>query len=99
MDGGSKKASLPKICHTYPTMMKLDTVIPYLKRSKNIYESRHTPLGSAGISNFSPEIKFFYIKKYMYKLHFNTLFLTLVTFLGFLKVTSATKLFFVIKNA
>ena len=24
-------ASLPKICHTYPTMMKLGKVTPYLK--------------------------------------------------------------------
>ena len=31
-DGVTKKAPLPRICHTYPAMMKLDTVIPYLKR-------------------------------------------------------------------
>ena len=31
--GGGKKASLPKICH-YPTIMKLSTVIPYLKKIK-----------------------------------------------------------------
>ena len=30
--GGGKKAPLPKICHTYPTMMKLGTVTPYLKK-------------------------------------------------------------------
>ena len=31
--GRAKKTSfLPKICHTYPTMMKLGTVIPYLKK-------------------------------------------------------------------
>ena len=29
-----QKAPLPKICHTYSTMMKLGTVIPYQKRSK-----------------------------------------------------------------
>ena len=34
---------LPKICNTYSTMMKLGTVIPYLKIFK-IYESRDTPL-------------------------------------------------------
>ena len=28
--GRGKKAPLPKICHTYPTMRKLGTVIPYL---------------------------------------------------------------------
>ena len=42
--GGAKKAPLPKICHTYPTMMKLDTVIPYPKKIQKIYESRDTPL-------------------------------------------------------
>ena len=40
--GGGKKAPLPKICHTYPTMMKLGTVIPYLKKIQKIYESRDT---------------------------------------------------------
>ena len=34
--GGGKKASLPKISHTYPTMMKLGTVIPYLKKMQKI---------------------------------------------------------------
>ena len=29
---------------TYPTMMKLDTVIPYLKKIQKIFESRDTPL-------------------------------------------------------
>ena len=41
---GSKKPSLPKICHTHPTMMKLRTVIPYSKKIQKIYESRGTPL-------------------------------------------------------
>ena len=41
-DGG-KKTTLPKICHTYPTMMKLRKVIPYLKKIQKIYESRDTP--------------------------------------------------------
>ena len=27
-EGGGKKTPLRKICHTYPTMMKLGTVIP-----------------------------------------------------------------------
>ena len=30
--GGPKKLPLPKIGHIYPTMMKLDTVIPYLEK-------------------------------------------------------------------
>ena len=37
MEGG-KKAPLPKICHTYPTMMKLDTVIPHLKKIHKIFK-------------------------------------------------------------
>ena len=40
---GAKKASLPKISHTYPTIIKLGTVIPYLKEIKEMYESRDTP--------------------------------------------------------
>ena len=41
--GGDKISPLPKICHTYPTMMKLGTVIPYLKKIQNIFESCKTP--------------------------------------------------------
>ena len=41
--GGAKRSILPKICHTYPTMMKLGTVIPYLKKIQKIYESCDTP--------------------------------------------------------
>ena len=74
MEGG-KKVPLPKVCHTYLTIMKLATVIPYLKEIQKIYESRDTPLSSADISNFLPEISTFcYIKKYMYRLHFDTNF-------------------------
>ena len=29
---------------TYPKMMKLDTVIPYLKKIQKIFKSRDTPL-------------------------------------------------------
>ena len=36
---GGKKAPLPKNCHTYPTMMKLGTVIPNLKKIQKIYAS------------------------------------------------------------
>ena len=37
-EGAQKGSPLPKICHTYPTMMKLDTVVPYLKKIQNMYE-------------------------------------------------------------
>ena len=29
-----QKGPLPKICHTYPTNMKFDTIIPYVKKIK-----------------------------------------------------------------
>ena len=50
------------------------------------------PLSSADMSNFSPEIsKFCYIKKYMYRLHFDTKFLILLAFLESLKIVLIKK--------
>ena len=70
---GGKKPPLPKTGHTYLTMMKLGTVIPYLEKiQKNMNHVTH-PLSSADISIFSPEIgKFCYTKKYRYRVHFDT---------------------------
>ena len=83
---GVKKPPLPKICHTCPTIMKLSTVIPYLKKIQKIYESRDTPLIFADISIFTREIsKFCSFKKYRYRLHFGTQFLIL-TFFESLKI-------------
>ena len=42
--GGSKKATLPKIYHTYPAMIKLGTVMLFLKKISKIYISHDTPL-------------------------------------------------------
>ena len=72
-----KRSPLPKICQTYPAVMKLDTVIPYLKIyiyiSKNYMNDMTYPLSFASISIFSAEISMFcYIKKYRYRLHFDT---------------------------
>ena len=55
--GEVKKASLPKICHTYPTMMKLGTVKPYLKN----YVTH--PLTSADISIFHRQSANFVISR------------------------------------
>ena len=44
MGGGGPKRPIPKICNTYPTMMKLGTLIPYLEKIQKIYKSRDTPL-------------------------------------------------------
>ena len=41
-DGRVKNSSLPKIYHTYPAMIKLGTVIPYLRKFQKIYEPRDT---------------------------------------------------------
>ena len=41
---GSKNAHLHKICHTYPTMMRLSTVIPYLTNIQNTYKLLDTPI-------------------------------------------------------
>ena len=44
-------------------------------------------MSPADMSNFSPEIsKFCYIKKYIFRLHFDTKFLILLTFLESLKI-------------
>ena len=40
--GEGQKDPLPKICRTYLTMMKLGTVIPYLKKTQKKFESRDT---------------------------------------------------------
>ena len=50
--GGLQKGPLPKICHTNPTKMKLETVIPYLKKTQKIYEPQTHHLISADISIF-----------------------------------------------
>ena len=44
MGRGKKDPLLSKICHTYPTMMKLGTVISYLKSIQKIYKSSDTIL-------------------------------------------------------
>ena len=41
---GCKNAHLHKTCHTYPKVMKLGTVIPYLTKIQNIYKSGDTPI-------------------------------------------------------
>ena len=42
--GWQKGVLLSKICHTYPTLVKLGVVIPYLKKIQKIHKSRDTPL-------------------------------------------------------
>ena len=40
--GAAKRTPLSKIGHAYSTMMKLGTVIYYLRKIEKIYESGHT---------------------------------------------------------
>ena len=50
------------------------------------------PMSPACIRNFSPEInKVCYVKKYMYRLHFDTKLLILLTFLECLKIVLIKK--------
>ena len=42
--GGAFWPLLPKFHHTYPAMMKLGTVIPYLRKIQKMYKSRETSL-------------------------------------------------------
>ena len=50
------------------------------------------PMIPADISNFSPDIsKFCYINKYMYRIHFDTKFLILLSFLESLKIVLIKK--------
>ena len=63
---------LPKICYTCPTMMKLGTFIPYLKKIRKYMNHMTHPLCSAGISSFTPEVsKFCCIKKCRNILYFD----------------------------
>ena len=95
MGVGAKRPPLPKICHTYPTMMKLFnwcTVMPYLKKIQKLYHVT-PPMSPVDISSFSLEIsKFGYIRKYMYRLYFDRKFLILLTFLESLKIVLIKKL-------
>ena len=62
-----------KICRTYPTMMELGTVIPYLRKIQKMYKSCDPFLEFCWHQNFFTGInKFCYIKKYTYWLDFDT---------------------------
>ena len=76
---GGKKAPLPKICHTYPTMRKLGSVTPYLKKIQKLYKSRDRPTEFCRHRHFSPGIrKFCYVKKSICRFYLDTRFLILL---------------------
>ena len=70
---GTIKKPLSKICHKYLTVMKLDTIIPYLKKTQKDINHVIEPLSSADISIFSSKVSYLrYIRKIRYKLDSNT---------------------------
>ena len=99
MGVGAKRLPLPKICHAYPTMMKLCTVMPYLKKIEKLYHVTHS-MSPANISSFLLEIsKFGCIKKHIYRLHFDTKSLILLTFLESLKIVLTKKVIILMMSA
>ena len=60
---GGGRISFSEICHTYPTIIKLGIVIPYLKKIQNMHKTSVF---------FHQKTAIFYIKKYGYRSHFNT---------------------------
>ena len=52
--GGGEElfAPLSKICHTYPTMTELGTVIPYLRKIQKMFKLRDTFLDSCRYQHF-----------------------------------------------
>ena len=79
--GGDKKAKY----HTYPTMIKLDS---YTLNKEGLKNMRHVTnsLSSANISIFHQKSANFPTWRNRYKLHFDTEFLTLLTFFQSLKI-------------
>ena len=71
--GRAKRLPLPEICHTCPAIMKLVTVIPFLKKIEKMYESRDT------LFKFCWHLHFFHqksanfaISSNRYRLHIDT---------------------------
>ena len=84
----SKKVHLPKICHTYPAMMKqyLFKVILYLKKIQKIYESRDTNPGFCWHQHFFSENQQISFYQEIQILYFDVKFLILLTFLESLTI-------------
>ena len=61
--GGTKKFPLSKTCHTYPTMMKLGTVVYYLKKSRKYINHMTQLFVFADISIFCQKVATFVISK------------------------------------
>ena len=65
--------TLPKICHTYPTMMKQGRVMLYPRKTQKIYKSRDTSLEFCWRQHFfTRNQQMLLIKKYRYRFDFDT---------------------------
>ena len=89
---GGKKPPLPKMCHAYLTMMKLGSYTLPKTDPKNIWITWDIPwvLVTSGILH-QKSANFAISRKYMYRLHFDTKFLVLLTFLESLKIVLIRK--------
>ena len=83
MGGGLFGPPLSKIRHTYPTMMKLGTVIPYLRKIQKMYKSRDTYFDSCRHQRFFTGNQQIlpHQEVHIRRLDFDTEFLILLTFL------------------
>ena len=82
---GAKKNPIPKICHTYPTIVKLGTAISYLKKIQ-IYINHGThSVSSADISISHRKSAIFVVSRNI-TLDFNISFIILLTLFETLNV-------------
>ena len=81
-------------------MMKLCTVISYLKKIQKIHESRDTSHESYWHQQFfTGNQQILLYQEYMYRLHFDTKFLILLTFLESLKIVLIKKVIILMMSA
>ena len=99
MDGGAKKAPIPKIFHTYYKTMKLSSyTLPEEVLKK--YKSLQTSLDFYWHQHFfTGNQQFFYINKYRLRLLFNTWCWILLTFFQIWKVVSISLVAILVRPA
>ena len=98
-----KAPPLYKICHTCPTMMKLGTIIPYLKKIlKNIWITWHTPRFLLTSAFFNRKSATFVISRNTntyFILIYNVWYIILLTFFESLKVALINKVAILLMSA
>ena len=80
---------LKLVSHTYPTILKLDTIIAYLKNIQKLQNCVAHPLISVDMGIVSTKIsKSCLVVNTEKKFHFSTLFLILINTIAFLMVSA-----------